>query len=379
MSARGQLIQRGERKWLLRVYVGRDSAGKRKYASQTVNGLKNEAQQLLTKMLHEGDTNTLVGSSKETLAEYLKRWLDGKLDIRPNTRYDYGVRIRADVLPAIGHLRMQDLTPFAINNLYSQLASDRGHSPRTIRYTHSVLHHALEQAVEWGLLARNPTRSATLPRKIKRKGSVLTGDQVAGLLETAKADPLYALWCVLLTTGLRPGEALALRWADLRDGALTVQRTLVRDARGGYVILEGEAKTAESIRTVTLPPTAIQALERHKRSQASDMMAAGPRYQRTDLIFATKIGTPFDHGSVRGRWKRLLKRAGLPAIRLYDTRHTHATTLLTRGVNLAWVSERLGHTDVRITKEVYAHALPEAHSQMADVMEQVLAGRKASK
>ena len=378
MAKRGQLIPRGERKWLVRVYLGRDSQRKRKYSARTVEGTITEARQELTKMLREADTRTLVGSSKETLTDYLKRWLDGKVDIRPQTRYDYAVRINADVVSAIGHLKLHEISPLIVNELYAKLSRERGQAPRTVRYTHSILHHAFEQAVDWGLLGRNPTSRATLPRKVKRRATVLTGEQIAKLLEAAQGDSLCALWSLLLTSGLRPGEALALKWSDLRDGAVTVQRTLVRNGRGGYMILEGEAKTAESIRTVTLPPTTLQALERHKRLQANQIMALGPRYQRNDLIFASGIGTPFDLGSVRNRWKRLIAKTGLPPVRLYDTRHSHATALLTKGVNLAWVSERLGHTDVKITKEVYAHVLPEAHREMAEVMERIVARKAAS-
>ena len=142
---------------------------------------------------------------------------------------------------------------------------------------------------------------------------------------------------------------------------MRVRRTLVSDGQGHYSVAESQAKTKESIRTVSLPRTTLEAFKTHRARQNAEMLLAGERYQRQDFIFAGKTGAWLSPDNVRKRWKTLLKRAGLPKVRLYDTRHSHATALLTKGVNLAWVSERLGHTDVKMTKDVYAHVLPEAH------------------
>jgi integrase len=201
---------------------------------------------------------------------------------------------------------------------------------------------------------------------------VLSAQDMASLFAKATGDHLYSLWCLLLTSGLRPGEALALRWSDITKDALHVRRTLVGDGRGNFSIAEAQAKRKDSIRSVTLPAVTLEVLDAHRKKQAVQILAMGETYERNGLIFATDTGTVLDPCNVSKRWKRMLKLAGLPAVRLYDTRHSHATALLTKGVNLAWVSDRLGHSDVKLTKDVYAHVMPEAHREMADVMEQII-------
>jgi integrase len=360
------------------VYLGRDSEGKRRYVNKTVRGTGKEARQALTQMQRETDTGTLAAPTKHTLKSFLETWLKTKVDVRARTLHDYAVRLKADVIPELGSVRLSDVTPLTVNTLYAKLMQERGYSPRTVRYTHSVLHHALEQAVTWGFLVRNPTTHATLPRQTRRPPNVLGAEQIAKLLRETTNDTLHALWTLLLTTGLRPGEALALKWSDVVNKAVAVRRTLCGNGKGSYTVVEAEAKTRGSIRTVTLPQTTLDALEVHRRRQAESVLRTGERYERRDFIFASTVGSPLDPAYVRRQWSATVKRLGLPRVRLYDTRHSHATALLTRGVNLAWVSERLGHSDIKLTKDVYAHVLPEAHREMAEVMEQIVTAKVAT-
>ena len=148
---------------------------------------------------------------------------------------------------------------------------------------------------------------------------------------------------------------------------------LVRNGSGAYDVAEQKAKTDQSLRAVTLSRSVVEALKGHRQRQVEGMLSLGERYERNDFIFAARFGSFLDPNNVRNRWKSALKIAALPAnVRLYDTRHSHATALLNAGnVNLAWVSARLGHTSVQTTESVYARVLPEAHRQMAEVMESV--------
>lgn len=373
--SRGQIIPRGKRRWLLRIFLGVEGK-QRRYTSKTFKGTWTEARNELTRLLRDSDTGSLIQPSKETVGAFLKRWLRTKLDVAPRTVYDYGQRLKLYVLPEIGMTKLSDLTPVAVSLLYGKLSRERGISPRTVRYVHGILHHALEQAVDWGLLEKNPTHRATLPKQARRAPTILGAGEIASLLSKAINDPLCALWYVLLTTGLRPGEALALKWPDLVGSALFVRRTLVNNGKGTFSIAEAQAKTKESIRSVTIPASTLEALERHRQRQEVQMIVTGARYQNQGFIFASELGTPIDPYKVSKRWKSLLKREGLPTnIRLYDTRHSHATALLTKGVNLAWVSQRLGHSDVKMTMSVYAHVMPEAHREMADVMQEIVAAK----
>jgi len=381
MTTRGQMIPRGDNKWLLRVYVGRDGNGKRKYVGETFEGTTHQAGQALTKMLRSNDTHTLAAPVKITLAEYVEEWYKSKVQISESTLNGYKLHLKLYILPSLGHLKLHQLTPPVVQAAYNALIAQKL-SPRTIEYAHTVLHQALGKAIKLGYLVRNPTEDTERPAKIEREFTILSPDQMVTLFRSEQGRRLLPLWLLLLDTGLRPGEALALKWPDLEGETLRVQRVIVRTTKGAYKVVERKAKTQKSLRPVTLSKSMIEALKEHKLQQIKEILAYGPHYSRNDFIFATKVGSFLDPNNVRNRFKSALERAGLPtAIRLYDTRHSHATALLNEGnVNLAWVSARLGHSSTRVTEAIYAKVMSEAHRQMADTMEQIMetARRKAT-
>lgn len=396
----GQLIPRGENTWLLRVFRGRDGNGKRKYLNKTLHGTKKQAQAELNKLLHQHDTGSLAEPSKQTLREYLRHWLEAaaKPRLRARTYRDYENIIRRYLDGDMANLRLHQVNPMIIQKLYSDLG-EQELSARTIRYAHAVLHSALEQAVRWRLLQNNPAAAVELPRLRRREMTALSPDQAATFLAVARsrpADPKFvekygsdyregdenrflALWVLLVTTGLRPGEALAVRWSDLEGDRLRIQRALVKRSGvhtdGGHWHFE-EPKTSRSRRVVALPRMTVQALAAHRRRQAEEKLAADPgTYLDRDLIFATEIGGPVDIKNLTTRhFKPLLKLAKLPEIRLYDLRHTHATLSLAAGDNPKIVSERLGHSTITLTMDTYSHVLPDMQAASAERMDQLLAG-----
>ena len=190
----------------------------------------------------------------------------------------------------------------------------------------------------------------------------------------AKSDEWYALWLLLLTGGLRPGEALGLKWGDLDGNRLHIQRALIPGAKGAWKL--EDVKTERSRRVVVLPETTARALVNHRRKQAEQRLAAGQHYQDFGLIFAMPSGTPPDYrGLVQAHFKRVLKRAELsPSLRVYDLRHTAATLLLQLGENPKIVAERLGHSTVTQTLDTYSHVLPDMQERSATRLEQALFG-----
>lgn len=370
----GQLIQRGESTWVVRVYRGRDDAGKRRYLNNTVRGTKKEAQRLLTKMLREHDTGELVEPSRQTVGKYLERWLDtaAKPRVRPRTLQDYRAIVRRYLRPALGDLRLHQLTPVQIQALYAEML-ERGLSARTVRYAHAVLRSALGQAVKWRLVSHNAATAVELPRQRRREMKALSPKQAGRFLAAAKEDRFAALWSVLVTSGLRPGEALALRWVDLDGERVRVCRALVK--RAGLVTSFEEPKTGRSRRSVTLPASTVAALRAHRVKQAEEKLAAGPEYTDAELIFATQTGGPLSLPNLtRRHFKPLLEAAGLPPMRLYDLRHTAATLLLAAGEHPKIVSERLGHSTVTLTLDTYSHVLPEMQTATAEKLEGMLFG-----
>ena len=347
----GQLIRRGERTWLVRIYLGRDGAGKRKYLNKTVQGNKKHAEQQLTKLLRERDVGTLVEPSETTLDAYLERWLEGvaRTRVRENTYEDYRFLMRRYVRPVLGNRRLDQLKTLEVQQLYSDMSAS-GLSPRTVRYTHTVLRNALAQAVTWGMLARNPADLAVLPRKQRQEMQALAPEEARRFLSAAKEDPCHAVFNLLLDTGLRPSEALGLKWddVDLSGRSLAVRRTLTRGTRGWRF---EEPKTLQSRRSVPFTDGLLSVLLAHKEAQPINALR---------LVFTGETGEPLIANNLAKRnLNRILRQAGLPErFRLYDLRHTCATLMLIAGVHPKVVSERLGHASVKITLDTYSHVLP---------------------
>ncbi len=368
----GQIIPRGKGRFLVRIARGRDATGKRLFHSKTIHGTRKDAVTYATKVQRELDTSTFVEASKRTLAEFLKEWLDGptKQRVRPRTHTDYCWLSDTYIVPLLGARKLSQLHPADLQNAYLQLQT-RGLSARTIRYAHSVLHGALEQAVKWSLLARNPAKLVTLPRVERREMNALDATQASALIDAAKDDRWYSLWLLLIAGGLRPGEALGLKWSDLEGDCLRVQRTLVRQSDHTWSLTE--PKTARARRTIVLPQIALSALRALRERQQVEQQEAAEYWIENGLIFTTRTGAPLDYrATVRRHFKRLLKLAKLPEIRPYDLRHTSATLLLAAGENIKVISERLGHTSSALTLDVYSHVLPTMQKEAANKLERML-------
>lgn len=375
--SRGQIEPRGDKKYLVRVYIGQDPSGKRKYSSKIVNGTYKQAEGELTKMLREVDTQTFVEPAKQTVQEFLAGWLKGKHGIATKTLLDYEHRMKKDVYPYIGGLRLDKVSPQTISLLYGKLRDERKLAPRSIRYTHRILHQAFEKAVEWSMLYRNPTAKAELPKVRKSEAQAMSHEDMRALLAHTEAnDDLHPLWLLLLTTALRPQEALALKWEDVDTATrtITVQRAIVEVEKGVRVVSDS-LKTESSRRTITVPKTTIEALQVHKARQATEIMQRGPKYDRQGFVFASSTGRFLDISNVRRAWKRALVAADLPAYRLYDSRHTHITHLLDSGANVRAVAARAGHANPVMTLNVYAHLLKGADEALADTMDTLLQAR----
>lgn len=367
----GQVIRRGESTWLVRIALGRAASGKRMHHNKTVKGTKKDAQRYLTKTLREMDTDTFVDASPLTLGAFLHQWLEtaAKPRVREKTLLDYTRLADSYLIPALGHRKLSQLTPGEVQAVYAAMQA-RGLSPRTVRYVHSVLHGALEQAVRWNMLAKNVAKLVNLPRQDRREMHALSASEATTFLAASKGTRWDALWVLLLTTGLRPGEALGLKWSDIESGKIRVQRALTRIGSSWSLV---EPKTSRARRVVTLPKSAMESLTAHRLRQVQDRLRAGPTWANHDLIFTTRKGEPLDYRVViRRHFKPILEATNLPQIRPYDLRHTCATLLLGAGENVKVVSERLGHASASLTLDVYSHVLPDMQQAAAERLEEML-------
>jgi integrase len=268
-------------------------------------------------------------------------------------------------------VKLKSLTSAHVRGLYREKL-DGGLSPRTVQYVHITLHKALKQAIADGLIPRNATEAVKPPQIRREEMRPLTAEQVIVLFEVAKSDRLEALYILAVTTGLRQGELLGLKWddIDLEVGTLQVKRALTT-AKGGPVL--SAPKTKGSRRTVRLSQTALEALRSHLERQLGEIDQVGDLWREDGLIFASESGSPLSRQHVTAhRFKPLLKRAGLPEIRFHDLRHTCATLLLSKNVNPKVVSEMLGHASIAITLDTYSHVLPTMQESATKAMEDAL-------
>jgi len=365
-NGEGSISRRSNGSWVAAVSLPN---GRRKffYAKS-----KDEARRKLTEAQHAIDIGSLSDAHALTVAEYLDQWLVEVVqpNVRPWTYKGYEVHVRIHLKPAIGHIPLAKLAPLHVQQLINS-KKQAGLSAKTIRYIRGTLRSALNNAVRWDLLSRNPAALVESPRLSHYEIRPFTPAEARTFLRSIKGDRLEALYSVALTMGLRQGEALGLRWGDvdLEMGYLRVSKQLQRiDGESRLV----EPKTERSRRTLALPASIARSLLDHRDSQTRERAAAGERWAETDLVFTTPSGRPIDATRISKEFHHHLRRAGLPQRRFHDLRHSCATLLLVQGVSPRVVMELLGHSQISLTMNTYTHVVPELRRQAADRMDDLL-------
>lgn len=381
---RGTIEARGDG-WLVRVTLGRDPlTGKWPRLSQTVRGSRMDAQRVLTELLGKQDRGVPLPRSRMTLGDWLdeyERVWSGPLG--PQTRENATQALRCYVTPSLRAVRLVALRAGHAQALYNSM-TERGLAPATISNLHRILRTRLAKAVELGHLAQHPLTAAAPPASRRREYRVLSPAEARIFLEEVERDDWAALWTLLLMAGLRPAEALGLKWEDLNGDRLAVRRALVRLAKGAWELAETKTRRG---RTVTLPGPVVRALVRHRARQSQARLQLGAEYSSHGLIFAAAFGGPLwwanvvrDHfAPILGRvalrlqgkdaaepsqlgktkaalataWESYresveaaLEKTGLGRMRPYDLRHSAATLLLAAGEHPKVVAELLGHSKI---------------------------------
>ena len=307
----------------------------------------------------------LTVGSTTTLQEYLENWLENvhKPTIRISTYLNYRKLLHNYLVPGLGKVKLQKLTPQQVQVFYSQKMSD-GLAPKTINNIHGVLHKALDNAVKWNILSRNVCDAVTPPRIPRKEKNVLTKQQAHTLLEEVRTHRLEALFTLAITTGMREGELLALHWQDmnLEDCSIQVKRAV--SYLKGYGYVESEPKTAKSRRMIMLPVFVVAILRRHKSQQEEQRREVGSAWMEKDLVFTNALGYFYSASTLRKVFRRFLVSIGLPHMRFHDLRHSAATILLAMNVHPKVVQEILGHSQIAMTLDVYSHALPSLQEEV---------------
>ena len=373
----GQIKERSKNKWTVRIFLGRDANGKRRYFNKTIRGGKKDAQKFLTAKLREKDLGLFVEPASMPLNEYLDKWLAeiAKPRLAESTFNSYEWLIKRYVRTKLGLTRLCDIQAYEIQSFYGGL-SQQSLSARTVRYVHNVLSSALKQAVKWKLLSQNPCDLCELPKQVRKEMKYLSTEETSSFLNAAKENKWFVLFLVAIESGMRPEEYLGLQWKDIdfENKILSVKRAAVRKKGGGFYFTE--PKTSRSRRSIPLSNSVLIALKSHRKTQLKARLKLGMAFQNYDLVFSTEIGTPLDRKNLNDRhFQPLLEKAGLQHIRLYDLRHTTATLLLSAGENPKVVSERLGHASIVLTLDTYSHVLPTMQQNATQKLERMMFGK----
>ncbi len=333
---------------------------------------QKECRDWIKETLAKIDNGLTYEGTQITLERFFEIWLNGKeLSRRPGTVLQYRKTAEAHILPILGKMRLQDIHPAHLKQLY-MLKKDEGRGARTVQVIHSILHCALKQAVREGILGRNPADAVERPKVEQAELQILNEEQARQFLIAASRSPYETIFYLALTTGMRKGELLGLKWPDLdwNKSTLLVQRQLQLIKGRGFIL--SPPKTRAGRRQIKLGHGTLAQLDAHRKRQELERAAAGDNWQENDLIFPTTIGTFLDPSRVSKDFKRLLKEVGLPLIRFHDLRHTSISFLLDMGTPLNTVQRRAGHSKASVTADIYGHAMAHTQDEAAEKIEELV-------
>jgi integrase len=350
--------------------------GKRKRRWHSFAGNKRQAQVECARLLTETKNGTSVDPNRMTVAAFLERWIEHMQgQVSPRSHERYAELCRKNLAPLLGGLTLTKLQPAHMSQAYAKaLASGRrdgsgGLSARTVTHMHRVLREALQQAVRWQVLARNPADAVKPPKVERQQMSVLDTDATAELMEAARETALFIPILLGVRCGLRRGEVVALRWrnVDLERGQISVVASAEQTERG---VREKEPKNGKG-RIIVLSGTEIEELRSYRVRQAQNLLTLGVRLTNDHHVIGREDGQALQPRSLTHAFVKFARRHGFQ-IRLHDLRHSHATHMLASGVHPKIAQERLGHSSVGITLDLYSHVLPGMQAEAVNRVDALL-------
>jgi len=327
------------------------------------------AQSWLNEKLTQKEKGFLNLSSTITIKDYLDDWLDiHGTRLKPKSIIRYKQVARDYIFPYIGNKKLRDLTIFDVEGLYQKLLK-QGISHRNVRYVHSLLHRSLKDAALRGLIHHNPAHGARQPKLVQKEMQILDENQVTQFLLAAKGHRHGALFNLAIKTGMRQGELLGLRWADIDwlSSYIRVQRQVQRVTGQGMVF--SSPKTKAGRRTIPLGGETLKLLMEQQHRIEEQKMITGSRWKEHNLVFASQVGTPLSSSNLLKEFKALLEEADLLQIRFHDLRHTAASIMLNRGIPPYNVSRILGHSKPSTTLDYYGHLVPMSQDDIGNKMD----------
>lgn len=373
----------GRKKYLVRVYDGRDASGKRRSVSRVIYGGRDLAERYELELLQKKNRGQPLSESRMTIGAFFDKWSAAIAErLKPWVLRAYRAQFDNHIRPAFGHVRITALRPADLEIFYAEKLRS-GLSGRSVEYFHSILSSMYVDAVRWQDVSENPLKYVRRPKRDKKEMLCLSPVEAQRFLRATYAEDYGLVLRFALQTGLRPEEYAALRWADIdfehRDregrhrGRVNVRHTVVQGKPGGGWY-DSVPKTDAGYREVLFPLELLRELREHRARQLEHRLSLGASYQDHDIVFATPVGTPVNHHSLSFKvFKRTVKAAGLSErLRLYDLRHSWVTLSIMAGADIKTVSRQAGHASVAFTLQTYAHVLPEMREAASDKLEALL-------
>jgi integrase len=367
-NGEGSIYQRtSDKRWLGAVTIGVDSSGRPK---RKIVSAKSRAETLkkLRALQRQIDDGLPAPDTRLTVGQLLDRWLDdvNRHQVTISTANNYRAMAEHHIKPALGKKKVASLTTSDVDRFLSKKTDD-GLSVSTVRRIRNVLSQALDQGIRWDLVVRNVTKLSRSPRGVRQEGRSLSPEQAKQLLNTLRGHRNEALYALMLSIGLRRGEALGLQWRDFddQDGVLLVRRSLTRES--GQLVTK-DTKTLKSRRAINVPSPLRTLLKSHRADQNAERLKLGKAWTNSGHIFTTSIGTPIDPRNMYREFREVCRDAGIGDWHPHELRHSAASLMLAQGVKIQVVSEVLGHSSIRMTADVYGHVLAPDRQAAADAM-----------
>lgn len=369
----GNIRKRKDGRWEGRYVVGRDPDTGKMIMKNVLGKTQAEVKEKLRKAIDDSKQLDFTKEGKYTVGQWMDEWFEAyaKVKVRPSSHQTYKGYIENHIKPNIGDIPIEKLTSLQLQKFYRRLLTEgrvpriesenqpKGLSAKTVRNINQVISSAMDMAVKHKLILSNPTDGCELPKVEHKEMHTIHAEQLGAFLREAKESGVYELYYLDLATGLRRGELLGLKWedVDLTHGVIHVRRQVYR--------IDGEVKevplkTKNAYRNISISKDAVEMLKEMEKHRISE------------YVFPSPTGGPISPDSVLNMLHRVLKRAGLPAVRFHDLRHTFATLALQNGVDIKTVSGMLGHFSAGFTLDTYAHVTTAAQKEAANTMGSVL-------
>ncbi|HEY9899194.1 MAG TPA: site-specific integrase [Pantanalinema sp.] len=369
----GHITKRQDGRWMGVLHLGYEGGKRRR--KHFYGKTRAEVSAQLVKAQRDLQLGIKPADGTTTVEQFLDRWLatTAKPKVRPSTFARYAALVRLHIAPQLGNVKLAKLTAEQVQRFMNDKQA-AGLSPRTVQYIRAVLFQALKQAVDWDVIGRNVVERTKSPKLPHKEVTPLSKSQVLTFLESIKGDRLEVLYSLVVATGLRQGEALGLTWddVDFQAGVIRIRNNL-QWIEGQFKLVD--VKTARSRRTLAVPDVIMKSLKQHRAKQAAEKLRSGAAWKDTlKLVFTTPTGAPIHASNITHHFQRLLADLGLPRQRFHDLRHCCASLLIAENTNMKLVSDHLGHSQIGITMDLYAHVLPDTKREVAKTMNSILTG-----